>query len=301
MAYLTPFDYYQNESNWGSYQYISLDDIVNNYMLMYSGNNKLINNEDRFQVVFHAKRAIQELNYDALRQVKVLELDVCDQLRFVLPYDYVGWVRISMYKDGILYPLSENIQVQSSKAYLQDNDCNILFDESGNILQPEYSQLDFDRINGTEKSIYMNPGSPFNGLDGWFFDGRWVFQFDVGGRFGMNTETANSNPRFTIDQSKGVINFSSDMSGNLCILEYFSDGMEGGDESKMQVNKMFEEYLYAHITYELLNSKLGVQEYIVERAKKRRRALWQNAKIRMSNIKPGRLLMNMRGQNKTIK
>lgn len=301
MAYLTPFEYYENQENWGSYQYVSLENIVTNYMAMYSGNNKLINNEERFQVVFHAKRAIQELNYDSLKQVKVLELDVCSQLRFILPHDFVNWVRISMYKDGMLYPLSENIQVQSSDAYLQDNDCNILFDESGNILRPENSQLDSDRLAGVEKSIYLNPGSPFNGLDGWFFDGRWVFQFDIGSRFGLNTETANANPRFTIDQNKGVINFSSDMSGNLCILEYVSDGMEGGDESKMRVNKMFEEYVYAYITYEILNSKLGVQEYIVERAKKKRRALWQNAMLRMSNMKPGRLLMNMRGQNKTIK
>ena len=91
MAYLTDFQYYENggsnpeDQNWGSYQYVSLEDIVNNYMLMYQGNHSLVNNEERFKVIFHAKRAIQELNYDAFKEVKALQLRVCDNLRFVLP------------------------------------------------------------------------------------------------------------------------------------------------------------------------------------------------------------------------
>ena len=91
MAYISQYKYYENEgvapldSNWGSYQYVSLKDIVNNYMLMYTGNNSLVNNENRYKILFHAKRAIQELNYDAFKEIKVLELDVCDSLRFVLP------------------------------------------------------------------------------------------------------------------------------------------------------------------------------------------------------------------------
>jgi hypothetical protein len=91
------------------------------------------------------------------------------------------------------------------------------------------------------------------------------------------------------------------MSGESCILEYVSDGMEGGDDSLITVNKLFEDYVYAYISYALLNSHMGTQEYIVNRAKKNKSALLRNAKIRISNIHPGRLLMNLRGQNKWIK
>ena len=91
------------------------------------------------------------------------------------------------------------------------------------------------------------------------------------------------------------------MAGELCILEYISDGMEGGDNSLITVNKLFEQYVYAAIKYEILNSKFGVQEYIIARARKDRRALLSNAKIRISNIHPGRLLMNLRGMDKIIK
>lgn len=307
MAYISQYQYYNNagnspeNENWGSYQYVSLYDIVNNFMLMYSGNHSLVNNEERYKILFHAKRAVQELNYDAFKEVKVLQLDVDDNLRFILPSDYVNWVRLSLYKDGLLRPLTENIQVNSSAAYLQDNTGKILFDIDGNILSPEFSELDTERITGVAKSIYLNRASQFDGVEGYNYNGDWYFDYNVGARFGLNTETANFNPTFVVDKKTGVINFSSDMSGESCVLEYISDGMENGDDSKVTVNKLFEDYLYAYIEYAILNSKLNVQEYVVRRAQKRKTALLRNAKIRISNIHPGRLLMNMRGQNKWLK
>lgn len=305
MAYLNGYQYYENagvspqDQNWGNYQYTSLGDIVNNFMLMYVGNDKLINNVSKYNVLFHAKRGIQEINYDAMKEIKVLEMSICDDLKFILPPDYVNYVRISVYNDGVLRPLSENIQVMSSNSYLQDNNCNVLFDQNGDILEGT-SMLDYDRLTKQNKTIYLG-GGPFYGKYGWTIDGNWVFDYKVGARFGLNTETANANPTYNIDKANGVINFSSDMSDQLCILEYISDGMEGGDDSKVSVNKFFEEYIYAYIKYALLNNKTGINEYVVNRAKKDKTALLRNAKIRISNMHPGRLLMNLRGQNKWLK
>jgi len=307
MAYISQYEYYENggvvpeDKNWGSYQYISLEDIVNNFLLMYAGNHSLVNNEERFKVLFHAKRAIQELNYDAFKEIKVLELTVPDMLRFILPSDYVNWVRVSLYKDGWLRPLTENIQTLSSKAYLQDNTGRILFDQEGNALSPQYSNIDFDRLAKTKKSIYLNQGNQFNGQSGWNYDGMWYFEANIGTAYGLNTETANFNPTFNIDRKAGVINFDSSMSGLSCILEYVSDGMEQGDNSLITINKLFEAYIYAAVEYEILSSKFNVQEYVIARSRKKRRALLSNAKIRISNIHPGRLLMNMRGMDKQIK
>ena len=291
MSYITPYQYYENggnlpeNANWGSYQYVSLQDIITNFELMYAGNHSLVNNEERYKILFHAKRAIQELNYDAFKEIKILELDVCKQMRFVLPPDFVNWVRISCFKNGLLYPLTENIQTNYADEYLQDDKCRILF----------------DRITGGLKSIYLNKNSIFYGYEGYCCDGYWYFDYTIGSRFGLNTETANANPTFSIDRKGGVINFSSGMAGEKCVLEYISDGMENGDNSKITVNKLFEEYIYAYIEFAILSSKLGVQEYIVNRTRKRKSALLRNAKIRISNIHPGRLLMNLRGRDKWIK
>lgn len=307
MAYISEYEYYENDGNqpidknWGSYQYVSLQDIVNNFLLMYSGNHSLVNNEERYKVLFHAKRAVQELNYDAFKEIKVLELTVNNNLKFVLPSDFVNWVRISMYKDGWLRPLTENIQTLSAQAYLQDNTGKILFDQDGNILRPEYSNIDYDRLIKTKKSIYLNGNNPYNGSYGWNYDGMWIFDYNIGTAYGLNTETANANPTFNIDKKAGVINFDSSMADQSCVLEYISDGMEGGDEGLISVNKLFEKYVYAYIQYEILNSKFGVQEYVVARARKDKMAALRNAKIRMSNMHPGRLLMNLRGLDKQIK
>jgi len=308
MAYITEYQYYENtgnpnsqDENWGSYQYVSLNDIVNNFRLMYVGNDKLINNVERYNILFHAKRAIQELNYDSMKEVKVLELEVCDTLRYVLPHDYVNWVRISLYKNGTLLPLTENIQTNWSDAYLQDNNCRILFDQDGKILKPSTSTLDLERITGGGKSIYLNQQSQYNGQEGFFYNGVWYFEYPVGARYGLNTETANANPTFKINKKSGVINFSSDMAGELCVLEYVSDGMENGDDSEISVNKLFEEFIYSYMKFVILQSKFGIQEYIINRARKEKSALLRNAKLRLSNIHPGRLLMNLRGQNKWIK
>ncbi len=308
MAYITDYQYYENggvdpkNANWGSYQYVSLADIVTNFLLMYSGNHSLVNNEERYKIMFHAKRGIQELNYDALKEIKILELSVCQTLRYVLPPDYVNWVRMSLYQNGVLRPLTENIQTNWSNAYLQDNDCNILFDINGNIARPEFSDIDYDRITNQKKSIYLNQNNPqFDGMEGYNVDGGWWFDYQIGARFGLNTETANANPTFSINKKSGVINFSSEMNGELCILEYVSDGMENGVNSEISLNKMFEEYIYAYIQYSILDAKFGVQEYVVNRAKKKKAALLRNAKIRMSSIDPGKLLMNLRGQDKWIK
>jgi hypothetical protein len=307
MAYITDYQYYENggvnptNSNWGSYQFVSLDDIVNNFMLMYVGNDKLINNVEKYNILFHAKRGIQELNYDAMKEIKVLELSVCDQLRYVLPPDYVNWVRISIYQNGVLMPLTENIQTNWSNAYLQANDCKILFDEYGNILKPENSTIDVDRMSGQKKSLYLNSNSSQDGNMGYNIDGSWYFDYSVGQRYGLNTETANSNPTFKINKASGVINFSSGAADKLVILEYVSDGMENGVDSEINLNKLFEDFIYAYIKYAILTSKSGVQEYIINRAIKEKTALLRNAKIRLSNIHPGRLLMNLRGHDKWLK
>lgn len=307
MSYISQYQYYENggvaptDANWGSFQYVSLYDIVNNFMLIYSGNHNLVNNEERFKILFHAKRAIQELNYDAFKEIKVLELSVDDQLRYILPSDFVNWVRISIEREGILHPLSENIQTNWSKAYLQDATGTILFDIDGNALSPAFSELDYQRIFGMGLSIYLNGGSPYNGTLGYNYNGDWYFSRGIGARFGLNTETANANATFSINKKGGVINFSSGIQGELVVLEYVSDGMENGNDASVSVNKLFEEYVYAAIEFAILNSKVGVQEYIVSRSRKRKTALLRNAKIRISNIHPGRLLMNLRGQDKWLK
>ena len=302
MAYISNYQYYTNngnvpeDANWGSYQYVSLADIINNFILMYVGNDKLVNNVDRWTILFHAKRAIQELNYDALRNIKVLEFEMGDNLKLVMPPDYINYVRISMLRGGVLLELSENRSVMSATAYLQDNQGDIVFDSNGEVVVGQ-SKLD---ILNQEQQLYTGTG-PYNGSYGWNYDGNWYFGYNVGSRYGMDPSYANSNPKFTINKAAGVIDFSSGVKNSFIVLEYISDGMENGDDSLITINKLAEEYIYNYPKWALLNNKYGVQEYIVNRVKKEKTASLRNTKIRLSNLHPARLLMSLRGKDKWIK
>jgi hypothetical protein len=300
MAYITPYNYYENngtiplDANWGSYQYVTLVESYNDFATMYVGNDKELNNVARHEILFHMKKGIKLLNFDALKVFKTIELEVGTNLKFILPSDYVNYVRISININGTLLPLVENRQANSALGYLQDNNENILFDVNGEILIGD-SALDIAR---TTQTLYNGLG-PFNGQWGWNCDGDWFFGYRVGAMYGLEPENANVNPTFRIQN--GVIDFSSNMANRLVVLEYVSDGMANGDDSAVVINKLAEDFIHKHVKWSLLSNKRGVPEYVKERAKKERKAELNNTKIRLSNLHPSRLLMSLRGQSKVIK
>ncbi len=305
MAYITNYQYYANggvsptDANWGSYQYITLDEIVTNFMLMYVGNDKLVNNVRRHVILFHAKRGIQELNYDSANEIKALELSIDDTLQMVLPPDYVNYVRISYERGGVLYPMIENKQLNWATSYLQDNNNDIVFDLSGNVIETT-SRLEIERLAGNTQKIYLGGGQFYNQL-GWNVGEDWYFTMPFTGAYGLNGETANINEKFRIDKNSGVIKFSSDISFQKVVLEYISDGMANGNEAEITVNKLLEEYIYAYIKYAIIKEKNNVPLYERQEAKKQKSALLRNAKIRLSNLHPSRILMVLRNQGNWIK
>ena len=295
MAYITNYQYYTNSgvvpenANWGEYQFVTLKDIVNNFMLMYVGDNELVNNVSRYKVLFHAKRGIQEINYDALRNIKVLQQGVDENLRFILPPDYINYVRISVEKDGILFPLHENTKINYATEYLKDNNGELLFDVNGEVLEAGNSQLDRDRLAGLPQQQFLDSGVRY-GQWGWCVDGDWYFGYGIGGYYGLNTETATINDTFRIDRKSGVINFSSGVNAQSVVLEYVSDGMENGDDDSVSINKLAEDYIYTYIRWAILDNRVDAQEYVVRRARKEKMAKLRNAKIRLSNMHAGDFL-----------
>jgi hypothetical protein len=300
MPYITPYQYYTNngvvpqDQNWGSYQYVTLSDVVNNFMAMYVGNDKMVNNVQRYEVIFHIKQAIKLLHFDALRSIKTIEMSVGNDLKFILPSDYVNYVRISILIDGYLRPLYENRKANSALGYLQDNNYNILFDINGEILIGD-SQLDIDRKN---KTLYEGPG-PYNGCYGWCIGDEWYFGYEVGAKFMVDPSLLSEGPSFRINN--GVIDFSSGVSGNRIVLEYISDGMQNGNDSDITIHKFAEDFVYRYTKWALLNNKIGINLYDKKLARDEKQAEFRNAKLRLSNIHPSRLLMTLRGQGKQIK
>jgi len=61
---------YYDGDNYGGYQYTSLNDVINNFIVAYVGAGKLIPSVKRTDVIFHAKRGMQEFSYDTLKTIK---------------------------------------------------------------------------------------------------------------------------------------------------------------------------------------------------------------------------------------
>ena len=106
----TPQSYY-NGSNYGNYQFTSLDNIINQFIIAYIGEDKLIPRGKRSDVAFHAQRAMQELSFDTFKSCKAQEITVPATLQFPLPQDYVNYTKISWVDSAgikqLMYPTSK--------------------------------------------------------------------------------------------------------------------------------------------------------------------------------------------------
>jgi hypothetical protein len=292
---ITPYQYYSDPANYGSYQYTTLADIVNNFMIMYVGNDKQINNVRRHEIIFYAKEAIKLLNFDAkIKPVNSIELEVGDDLKFILPSDYVNYIRISINVGGTLRPLYENRMANTALGYLQDNNLNLLFDIDGNVLTGT-SNLDLSRVNQTQ---YSGPGI-YDGCMGWCVDDCWYFGYNVGARYGADTRDMSAGPSFRVNN--GVIDFSSGIANQLVVLEYISDGMANGVDANINVHKFAEEFVNRYIKWKILNGKVNIPVYDRKLARDEKQAEFRNAKLRLSDMHPSRLLMSLRGQSRQLK
>jgi hypothetical protein len=291
---LTDQQYYSSASNYGSYQYITIPDIVKNFQLMYTGDEEQVfHNIDRFKIIFHAKRGIQEFQYDAANEMAILELTIPSNLKVVLPPDYINYVKLSLNINGTLFKMFESNKAISAQTYLADSNNQTVYDSNGEVVTVD-STLDSIRVQGI-----LTTWSAAYSAFGWYVNDCWYFPYNIT-LFGLDTAEANGNPSFLVDKQAGVINFSSGTSGQKVIMEYISDGMKL-DDANIGINKMAEDYIYSYIKWAILNSKSNVPMYTIQAAQKEKDAKWRNAKIRLSGLHPTRLLMTLRGQDKWVK
>jgi len=126
-----------------------------------------------------------------------------------------------------------------------------------------------------------------------------IFEANVGRRYGLEPSHAQDNGSYYIDELRGKINFSSNLSGKTIVLDYISDSL--GTDGEMQVHKFAEEAMYKSIMYAILSTRANTPEYIVRRYKKERFASIRQAKLRLSNIKLEEITQIFRGKSKHIK
>ena len=197
----------------GNYRYISMNDLINNYMIAYVGDGKLITNVKKSEVLFHAKRGIQEFSYDISRIEKIQEIEVGPSLSIPMPQDYINYVRISSVDEAgiehIIYPAS--ITSKPSESPLQDNDYSYIFGSDGSLLSgtpvtgQRFDDFDISKLISNNKDSSVTYDSDR--------DSETVIM--PGGRYGLDPQYSHENGLFVIDELNGKISFSSDIANKI--------------------------------------------------------------------------------------
>ena len=287
------------ENNYGSYSYITLNDIVNNFMVAYVGVGKLISDVKRTDIIFHAKRCLQEFSYDTLKSIKSQELNVPHNLSVVLPQDYVNYVKISWIDHlGVKHPLYpggtltinpfENPIQDTSGVPIQDN-------FNSNIEGDSLTERRWDSNNIIHQ--LQNFYNVNNQMNDW--NNYGINDYGYGRHYGLDPQYANINGYFTINEREGKISFSSDLIDKLIVLEYISDGLAYDMDTKFP--KLAEEAVYSYILHAVISLRIGQPEYLVQRLRREKTAKLRNTKIRLSNIKLEEITQVLRGKSKWIK
>jgi len=280
------------DENYGDYQFISLKDIINNFIIAYVGEDKIISKIKRTDIVFHAKRGVQELNFDTLHSFKAQEIEIGPQLYMVLPQDYVNYIKFTWTDSAgiehVIYPASKT---SDPPAILQDDNFEYTFDNNGEILYAQESET-WKKFSSTG----ISPEDPMSEAAA----ADKIYEQNLGRRYGIDPQFAQSNGTFFIDQVRGLARFSSNMVHKIVTLKYVSDGLNVKEE-EMRIHKFAEEAMYKYLAHAILATRANTPEYMIARFKREAAATKRNAKLRLSNIKLEEITQVLRGKSKQIK
>ena len=283
----TEQSYYEG-SDQGSYQFVSLNDIITNFVIIYVGEDKAISKAKRLDVAFHAQRALQELSYDTLRSEKSQEVEVGPALTVPIPHDFVNYVKLTwMDNAGIERIIHPARKTSNPKALLQDSAFDYTFDGSGNLIAATDSET-WGKYKASTASDSTEEKDSYPEEDQSY-----------GRRFGIDPQFAHNNGSFFIDPIKSKFYFSSDLTNAVVTIKYISDSL--ATDAEMQVHKFAEEAMYKSIAYGILSTRANVPEYIIGRFKRERSAAIRQAKLRLSNLKLEEMNQIMKGKSKQIK
>ena len=137
-------EYYNDPSNWGSGQYMSLKEIVENYMSNLDPDDPTFN-VSRSRILKRAKNAIKEFNFSTVKNYKSIELALSSTLQIPLPQDFVDYHKISWVDgQGNKYPMTVNDKISVAKSPLQDNTYEFIYDDTGELIYASGTSPDFE-------------------------------------------------------------------------------------------------------------------------------------------------------------
>ena len=282
----------------GYYSRTSIEDVVNNFIVAYTGDGKIISKVPKYEVEFWAQRCMQEFSYDILRSEKSIEIELGPAGQFPLPQDYVNLTKITLTTaEGSNILLMPAKNVTNGTSFLQDGTYNYLFDPFAGNNQTVRDTEGIQRFQaavpdgGNAQDYYDNN---YNGDNFSYFNAR----------FGSNPSQLNSSGTYFIDNDAGVVFFDSSIergTDSLINFHYISDGLaDNGNLSTVFIPKLAEDAMYASILYNLCKVRPSAGN-AVALYKKEASSKMRNTKIRLQDYDMAEMAQVMRGKAKWIK
>lgn len=251
MAIETPQQYYETESSHGSYQFVPLKEVIDGLLTEAKLDpDNYLKNTNRALILYHSKMILKELTKSTSSIPLKIEKTIPDNSYIVMPQDYVDYFRISVVVvdefTGArrLEVLDVNHNINTAIGYLQDHEGQILFDDQGNILTADAS------------NVYNIPYK------------KYEFCRDFSGSSMQDTSKLSAFGEFTIDVVNGKIAFSSNLINKEVVIEYESDGLqwESFEEGDIKVLKGIEQALKDGTYYACIEKRQTVPASEKQRA-----------------------------------
>lgn len=252
----TAEQYYSSENNYGSYQYVTLKDVIDEMVQATFYGNSYIKHTRRSQFIKEARNGIRELNREVKKTISAMEITVGPNLYVPVPEDFVDWIRVSVILPNFrLKKVKENNNIPTALGYLQDSDYNILFDSDGEVLLADSS------------NHFNHPQDKYT-----------IACWDNDNKYG----------EFVFDRVRGIFGFSTDLEDKEVVIEYISDGLAKGDlkDEEIKIHKDLKDVLIAYIYYHCIKWRRHTDVPYNEklRAKNEYKAMKHRAKLENLNF-----------------
>lgn len=268
----TPEQYYNDEDQYGSGQYVSFTDILDGMLAeIMLDDDHILKNIKRAALMRFLKNAIRDIHPKAGNEIVSIEFTVPDNYTMPFPQDYLNYLavyRSDMIQGGYkIFPLDINYHANVAEGFLQDNTGGILFDDDGYILTADST------------NVYASPYR------------RWDYCRGYQPR--LDTSRLSKYGEVIIDTKRNIFSFSSDLAEKEIVLDYISDGLKA-DEGSIKVHKFLRRAVEEMAYFFAVERKLNVGQNEKERAKRAYKTSLHTAKIQMADFDMSRIARVMR-------
>ena len=282
----------------GENRFVTLEDTINNYMVLYNDEDDHGGMMSRTKVEALAKRAVQEFSYDTF-QVKEEEFELSDSAKAPMPQDFVELVDVlRLDAEGFQRPIPYRKDSTYAPSPVQGNNTGegfeFVYDQDGNRVISDGGSVSNNRYNSN------NPYRRLAASNDGSLRATGIGYYVYGKRYYLETESVNANGSYVINDLDGTIEFEPVLMGEIIIIRYISDGLSS-DPAQIRYHKFAEDAVYNYIYYHSIKRKANVPANEKQLAQRAMYASKRTAKLRLSPISPTELLQTLRGQARWIR